>query len=108
MADRFFTRFTAGPLLHLASVWRQYDAAATSSLGRSTIRLSPPSPTSIPTLERVDLRNLCVTSWRRGARCRSKLLTLWWSWRDSNPRPLDCQSSTLPTELQPQTVGQSG
>ena len=25
----------------------------------------------------------------------------WWSWGGSNPRPLDCQSNALPTELQP-------
>ena len=25
----------------------------------------------------------------------------WWSVRDSNPRPLDCQSSALPAELTP-------
>ena len=26
----------------------------------------------------------------------------WWSWGESNPRPLECHSSALPTELQPQ------
>ncbi len=25
----------------------------------------------------------------------------WWSWGESNPRPLECDSSALPTELQP-------
>ena len=27
---------------------------------------------------------------------------LWWSWTGSNRRPLECHSSALPTELQPQ------
>ena len=31
-------------------------------------------------------------------------LFLWWSIRDLNPWPLDCQSSALPTELMPQDV----
>ncbi len=26
---------------------------------------------------------------------------VWWSWRDSNPLPFDCQSNALPIELQP-------
>ena len=26
---------------------------------------------------------------------------LWWSWRGSNPRPIDCEPIALPTELQP-------
>ena len=25
----------------------------------------------------------------------------WWSWGGSNPRPPECHSGTLPTELQP-------
>ena len=29
---------------------------------------------------------------------------VWWSWGDSNPRPFDCQSNALPTELQPHAV----
>ena len=33
---------------------------------------------------------LIITTWN-----------LWWSWRGLNPRHLDCQSSTLPSELQP-------
>ena len=27
----------------------------------------------------------------------------WWSWSGSNRRPLECKSSALPAELQPQT-----
>ena len=30
----------------------------------------------------------------------------WWSWGESNPRPLECHSSALPTELQPRRVAQ--
>ena len=29
----------------------------------------------------------------------------WWSRRESNPRPLECHSSALPTELRPHEVG---
>ena len=28
----------------------------------------------------------------------------WWSWRELNPRPFDCQSNALPTALQPQKL----
>ena len=28
----------------------------------------------------------------------------WWSWRDSNPLPFDCQSNALPIELQPHAL----
>ena len=31
----------------------------------------------------------------------SKTAFLWWSWRGSNPRPIDCEPIALPTELQP-------
>ena len=30
---------------------------------------------------------------------------LWWSWRGSNSRPLECHSSALPAELQPHKPG---
>jgi hypothetical protein len=30
---------------------------------------------------------------------------LWWSWRGSNSRPLECHSSALPAELQPHMPG---
>ncbi len=30
-----------------------------------------------------------------------KLLISWWSRWESNPRPLECHSSALPTELRP-------
>src|SRR3546814_21169696 len=33
---------------------------------------------------------------------------LWWSRRESNPRPLECDSSALPTELRPHTDAASG
>src|SRR3546814_7079312 len=33
---------------------------------------------------------------------------LWWSRRESNPRPLECDSSALPTELRPHTEAASG
>ena len=29
---------------------------------------------------------------------------IWWSWRELNPRPFDCQSNALPTALQPQKI----
>ena len=29
------------------------------------------------------------------------IITFWWSWRDSDPLPFDCQSNALPIELQP-------
>lgn len=32
------------------------------------------------------------------------IIITWWSIRDLNPWPLDCQSSALPTELMPQDV----
>jgi hypothetical protein len=31
-----------------------------------------------------------------------RLRSLWWSCGDSNPRPLQCECSALPAELQPQ------
>ena len=35
------------------------------------------------------------------------IVTLWWSWGDSNPRPFDCQSNVLPIELQPHSLESS-
>ena len=32
----------------------------------------------------------------------------WWSWGGSNPRPLECDSSALPAELQPLATGCNG
>ncbi len=31
----------------------------------------------------------------------------WWSWRESNPRPPECHSGTLPTELQPHAAAEA-
>ena len=31
----------------------------------------------------------------------------WWRWGDSNPRPLHCERSALPTELHPHVIGPS-
>ena len=41
------------------------------------------------------------------ARLRSsqtELLAHWWTVRDSNPRPLECHSSALPTELRAHVI----
>ena len=46
---------------------------------------------------KVDLRNF-RKRWRSEA-------GNWWSRRESNPRPLECHSSALPTELRPQSQG---
>ena len=42
------------------------------------------------------MKGFCAIICRGGGGSSKK-----WSWRDSNPLPLDCQSSTLPIELQP-------
>ena len=38
----------------------------------------------------------------------SKTAFLWWSWRGSNPRPIDCEPIALPTELQPHFLFRHG
>ena len=31
-------------------------------------------------------------------------MSIWWTWRDSNPRPLGCEPNALPAELQARTL----
>ena len=46
--------------------------------------------------------DLGVEDAKKGlTRNRKSLNLFWWSWRELNPRPLECHSSALPTELQP-------
>ncbi len=42
---------------------------------------------------------------KKGPSLRLTPRYLWWSWRGSNSRPLECHSSALPAELQPHTFG---
>ena len=44
---------------------------------------------------------MALRSSGRARRALRDMRCLWWSRRESNPRPLECHSSTLPTELRP-------
>ena len=46
-----------------------------------------------PRVQAKNIQKMKAPKWR---------LKFWWSWWDSNPRPLRCERSALSTELQPQ------
>lgn len=63
-----------------------------------------------PILNLVELAGLEPATFYMRSRCSSQLNyspiseKTEWSWRDPNPRPSECKSDVLPTELQPRYV----
>jgi hypothetical protein len=74
-------------------------------------RIASPRPMSVATGSRTIATPMQIATWwccRAGLRARRgrrrierRGFSRWWSQGESNPRPLECHSSALPTELWP-------